>query len=155
MPEKKKKIPPSDLRIEKIGKAHKRKIRKFHADNKELKDFLVEDAFKNQEDGISNTFVWFYNPVNELMGYVTILTDAVRIHGTRLWESFTREGIPYKTLPALKIGRLCVDKRYERKGIGREMVLFVMEKYYALLMISAVASCLSMLRENQFISIRS
>jgi len=109
MPDYKKELQVKDLRIEVVSSGHKQYIECFESDNEELKDFLIEDALKNQEVGISTTYLWFYNPDNKLVAYVTILMDAIRVSGD-LRESFLGQGIGYKTLPALKVGRLCVDK---------------------------------------------
>ncbi len=120
-------ISPKDLRIEPIRDSHKNHLTGFETDNKELKDFLIDDALGNQEMGFSNTYLWFYNPENSLVAYVTILMDSIRLRG-KLRQFFRDEGVEYKTLPALKVGRLCVDKRYKRRGIGTNMMYFVMEK---------------------------
>lgn len=114
-------------RAEIISPEHEKYFESFESDNKELVDFLVQDALKNHELGISTTYLWFYNPDNRLAAYVTILMDAIRVSGY-LRESFFGQGIGYKTLPALKVGRLCVDKKYERMGIGTNITYFVMEK---------------------------
>src|SRR3989338_399633 len=132
------KIKPEDLRIEKIDRRHSTKINNFKSSNKELKDFLVEDALDNQEMAISTTYLWFYNPKNELCAYVTILADAIRIHGTRLGKSFVDQGVDYKTLPAIKIGRLCVDDRYTGKEIGTHTTYSVMKK---LISINEIVGC--------------
>ncbi len=106
-------IPQDDLKVEKLSEEHKNVLRMFKTDNLELKKFLVEDALRNQELSISNTYVWFYKPQdNELVGYITILADAIGINGTRLGDYFYEKGVPYKTLPAIKIGRLCVCNEY-------------------------------------------
>ncbi len=122
------KIRPEDLRIEKLSNRHTKIISNFQTSNKELKDFLIEDALDNQEMAISTTYLWFYNPKNELAAYVTLLADAIRIHGTRLGKAFVDQGVEYKTLPALKIGRLCVDNSYIGKGIGTQTTHFAMKR---------------------------
>lgn len=119
-----KNISPEDLRREQLSEKHKDIINHFETDETELKKFLIEDALNNQDLAISNTYLWFYNPKNELAGYMTLLSDAIRVHGTSLGQSFLDKGVAYKTLPALKIGRICVDKKYLRKGIGTQMVAF-------------------------------
>lgn len=125
---KKDKIDDSELRIEKLSSRQLDVIKNFETDTKELKDFLVDDALRNQEMGISTTYLWFYNPTNEIVAYTTVLADAIRVHG-KLRDSFISQGIQYKTLPAIKIGRLCVDKNYERKGIGTFTTIFVMKLF--------------------------
>lgn len=37
---------------------------------------------------------------------------------------FREKDIHYKSLPALKIGRLCVHDNFQRRGLGKLMVLF-------------------------------
>ncbi len=93
MTSEEKKINIKDLRVEIIEERHSEIIKNFNVDEKnpeevELKDFLIEDALKNQLMGISTTYLWFYNPNNTLIGYITVLTDAVRIHGTRDLQTF-------------------------------------------------------------------
>lgn len=121
-------IPYKDIRIEKINNHYSGIIKDFKTSNKELKDFLIEDALTNQEMNISTTYIWFYNPKNKLIAYVTILADAIRIHGTKLGKWFLDQGVQYKTLPAIKIGRLCVDEDYKGRGIGTKITFFVMKK---------------------------
>ncbi len=121
-------IPQDDLKVEKIAKKHKTILEAFKTDNIDLRKFIVEDALRNQELSIYNTYLWFYKPKDELVAYITILADAVGIHGTALSEYFQDKGIHYKTLPALKIGRVCVHKDYSGKGIGTHMIDFATVK---------------------------
>lgn len=113
-----------DLRREQLSEKHRDTLNSFETDEVELRKFLIEDALNNQDWAISDTYLWFYNLKNELAGYLTLLSDAIRVHGTILGQSFLDKGVAYKTLPALKIGRICVDKKYLRKGIGTQMVVF-------------------------------
>lgn len=98
-----------DLRIEIISPEHEKYFESFESDNKELVDFLVQDALKNHELGISTTYLWFYNPDNRLAAYVTILMDAIRVSGY-LRESFLGQGIGYKTLPVLKLAGFALTR---------------------------------------------
>lgn len=117
------KIPADYIRIEKLSPAHKEKINCFKSYEKELIDFLIEDALDNQEKKISTTYLWFLKNTNELIGYITLLTDKISLSPT-LKEEFKKKGVYYKSLPALKIGRLCVDDNFLRKGIGELMIQF-------------------------------
>ena len=131
-------IPYKELRIEKLDERHLGLLGKFETDVKDLKDFLVEDAYNNQQLGISTTYLWFYNPTNELVAYVTVLTDAIRVHGTQLGKMFVDMGVQYKTLPALKIGRMCVHEKYCGRGIGTYIIQYVM---HILLEINEKSGC--------------
>ena len=127
-----------DINIVPIGPEHKEILNTFETDVNELKDFLVEDALTNQEMCISKTYLWFHKPTNRLIAYLTLMSDSIRVQGTHLQSYFIEQGVPYKSLPALKIGRLCVTKKYERQGIGTQTTLFSMTKAFEL---NKIAAC--------------
>ncbi len=91
----------------------------FHSSDRDLELFLKEDALYHQKQNISITFLWFYK--KELVSYMSLLTDRITLHGN-LTSFFKNKGIYYTSLPALKIGRLCVDDRFQRRGLGTLMV---------------------------------
>ena len=99
-------IEADKLRIVKLNSKHSDILEKFETEIKELKDFLIEDSITSQNIAISNTYLLFYNPEDKLVAYLSLLTDAIRVHGTKLGKSFVDKGIEYKTLPAIKIGRM-------------------------------------------------
>lgn len=116
-------IPIDHIRIEKFSSAHNNLIKSFKSYEPELIKFLLEDALGNQNKKISTTYLWFHKSNNELIGYITILTDKISLNPT-LKNEFREKGINYKSLPAIKIGRLCVDDKFLKRGIGRLMIEF-------------------------------
>ena len=122
------KVKSEDIRTEKLEEKHAKLLDEFSTENKELKAFLVEDALKNQQLSISTTYLWFYKPTGELVAYISLLNDSLRIRETELEKLFVEKGILYKSLPALKIGRLCVDNRFTGRGIGTFLTKFAMIK---------------------------
>lgn len=112
-------IKPEEIRIEIIQKDHH--LDSFHSYEQELVDFLRDDALENQQQNLSVTFLWLYR--QQLVAYITLLTDKITLEGD-LREYFKEKGIHYQSLPALKIGRLCVDDRFRRRGLGRLMIQF-------------------------------
>ena len=122
MEEQQSKIRADEIKIEIINSKHK--VNSFQSYEKELVDFLEEDALENQKQRLSITFLWFYQ--NQLVSYITLLNDKVNLEGD-LKEFFKEKGIHYKSLPALKIGRICVDDRFLRRGLGRLMLLSVIQ----------------------------
>lgn len=117
------KITFENIRIAKIKDSHT--LNTFASYEKELVDFLFEDALDNQNKNLSITFLWFFQ--EQLAAYITLLTDKINLEGD-VRESFQNKGIYYRSLPALKIGRLCVDDRFLRKGIGKLMMGFAVDK---------------------------
>lgn len=116
-------ITSKDIRIERISSVHIEIIKSFKSYEKELIDFLNDDALDNQEKGISTTHLWFLKGTNYLIGYLTLLTDSLNLTSP-LKKEFREKGINYKSLPALKIGRVCVDDRFLKRGVGRLMIQF-------------------------------
>ena|SRR3989338_9031616 len=114
------KIPITEIRIERMNETHN--VSNFESYEQELVNFLKQDALKNQMSRISVTYLWFLK-TGELAGYITLLTDRIHLEES-LKESFRLKGILYKALPAVKIGRLCVDNNFLRRGIGTLMIDF-------------------------------
>ena len=115
------KIRLEELHIKIINPTHI--VSNFKSYEQELVDFLIEDALDNQQKKISTTYLWFYKQKNELVGYVTVLADAINLQG-ELKEYFRQAGIFYRSLPALKVGRLCVSDDYLGRGLGTLMIEF-------------------------------
>lgn len=125
-------ITPEEIRIERIQPGHN--LTGFQSYEQELVDFLLDDALANQNHHISVTYLWFLK-TGELIGYITLLNDRINLEGD-LKDVFRKKGILYHSLPALKIGRLCVDNRFLRRGIGTMLIDFsikvafhIFEKY--------------------------
>ncbi len=120
---------PEEIRIEKIGESHKEFIKNFVSYEPELMDFLKEDALNQQQRKISVTYLWFLRKTNELVAYITICPDCIKLKGINeeLSNRFRRKGINYKTLPALKIGRLCVQDKFLKIGVGTLLIQFAIK----------------------------
>ncbi len=129
------KINESDIKIKVLSEEDKQKIYTFKCYEQDLVDFLRDDAFNNQIKKISTTYLWYLE--NELIAYITILTDSINLNPL-LKTQFRREGIYYKSLPALKIGRLCVQDNYAKRGIGTKMIFFAIAKAIE---INKIAGC--------------
>ncbi len=97
-------------------------VSNFESYEQELVDFLQEDALDNQKKQISVTYLCFLR-TDELIGYVTLSDDRIKLEGG-LRQRFLGKGIPYRALPALKIGRLCVDNKFIRRGVGTLIMAF-------------------------------
>ena len=111
------KIKSNEIKMEIINEKHN--ISEFNSYEKELVQFLREDAINNQEQKLSLTFLWFLN--DKIVSYISLLNDKVNLEGD-LKDFFKDKGIHYKSLPALKIGRICVDDDFLRRGLGKLMI---------------------------------
>lgn len=113
------KIPSEEVKIEILNTTHN--LNAFSSYEQDLADFLQHDALENQKQLLSVTFLWFYK--GTLVSYVTLLNDRINLQGN-LKTIFRKKGVHYHSLPALKIGRLCVDDHFLRRGLGTRMVDF-------------------------------
>ena len=111
------KITVDQIQIEVINEDYD--VTRFRSYENDLAKFLVEDALDNQKQFLSLTFLWFFE--GRLVSYITILNDKINLKGD-LKDFFKQKGIHYGSLPALKIGRLCVDDRFVRRGLGKLMI---------------------------------
>lgn len=123
------KLMPVELRLEKISEIHKEIISSFKSYEPELVDFLLQDALNQQKRKISATYLWFKIDTNELVAYITLSLDCVKLKkiNEHLVQIFRKKGINYKSLPALKIGRICVNDKFLRRGVGSLMIQFAIE----------------------------
>jgi len=134
------KIKSEELRVEILNVVHRGAISSFYSYEGELRDFLVEDALNQQGRKISVTYLWFLRKTNELVAYITLSPDCVKVKNisSELSKSFRDKGINYKSLPSLKVGRLCVDNKFLRKGVGTLLIQFAVN---IALKISQQAGC--------------
>ena len=103
-------IPDSELSIVPLDKSHT--LFSFKCASSELNDFLKNDALADQNNMISRTGLCFWN--GELVGFVALVADTIEakavIDGLEHYE--------YRKYPGVKIARLAVDSKFERRGIG-------------------------------------
>lgn len=113
------------FKVKKLKENHK--LDEFKSYEKDLERFLIEDALDNQRENISLTFLFFKN--QKLVSYISLLNDRIDLN-KKLQKRFKKKNIHYKTLPALKIGRMCVHDRFLQQGLGKKMILFAIQKAY-------------------------
>jgi hypothetical protein len=65
------KIKPEDITFERLEPGHREIIKTFTCWQKDLVDFLVDDALANQGKGISVTYLFFLKSPRSLVGYVS------------------------------------------------------------------------------------
>lgn len=77
----------------------------------DMDDFLKNDALFQQEENFNVTYLVYCD--NNLVGFFSLLSDNIEIRN--IGDDFI---IPYETCPAVKIGRLAIDKKYSNQGFG-------------------------------------
>ncbi|WP_410509337.1 GNAT family N-acetyltransferase [Methanosarcina hadiensis] len=110
----------SELHTIPLNKTHN--LSSFSCLSRELNEFLKNDALNDQNNLISRTSLCFWN--SELVGFYTLIADTIEakavIDGLEHYE--------YRKYPGVKIARLAVDSRFERRGIGTYLLLAAIGK---------------------------
>jgi predicted GNAT family N-acyltransferase len=82
--------------------------------------FLKRDAIDAMQECTACTHLVYYKN-DVLVGYFSLINDIIQ--GDKIEERDGKPGYRYKTYPAMKIGRLATHKDWERKDIGRFMLM--------------------------------
>lgn len=114
----KKLIPNTELIILSLKENHN--LSSFECESSELNDFLKNDALIDQRNLVNRTSLCFWK--DELTGFFSLVADTIEtknvIDGIESYQ--------YRKYPAIKIARLAIDSRFEKRGIGTYLVKVIM-----------------------------
>lgn len=116
----------NDITIVLLSPSHKKIIRDFECQIKDLNDFIKDDALKQQEESVNSTYLWISKKSNRLLAYITLCTDSIHLAG-RKKEEMKKIGISYKSLSALKICRMAVHKDFIKQSLGTNLLAFAIK----------------------------
>ena len=103
----------------------------FDCGDDDLNDFIKNDALAQQKEKLNVTKLATYN--GKIIGFTSLLADALILRNRRNQKIKTdiknqlKINNKNKLLPAVKIGRLAIDKRYIGKGLGSEILLNIID----------------------------
>ena len=96
----------------------------FDSHIEEYNEFL-KIANKFYELNISKTFLLLHRKTDELLAYMTLSADSIKLTSEEK-ELHAIGTVPYASIPALKVGKLAVNKELtseaDRKGYGSFML---------------------------------
>lgn len=95
-------------------------------DENDINDFIRNDAYNQQNMGLSTTYLFYYG--DKVASFVTVLADSIKLSN----REKTRSELPYKEVSAIKIGRLGTDCEFAENGIGSKVIVFVKTLAYNL-----------------------
>ena len=108
--------------FEKLNENHN--LNDFECESEDLTNFLKKDALNQQNMNLNLTHLVICD--GNIVGYVSILTDAIKLK--ILEDKETKDKIRSKlnisesnVIPAIKIGRFAIDKKYAHKGLGKHV----------------------------------
>jgi len=93
----------------------------FYSGDKDLDESLKDDALRYGKQLIAKTFLVIYE--ERIVAFFSVMNDAIKLNQEETVQ--TKNLSRLHEYPALKIGRLAVDKTYQRKGFGKFAVDFV------------------------------
>jgi hypothetical protein len=107
----------------------------FDCDEKEITDFLLEDAKDYQREKMANTYL-FLEEDNSIAAYFCISNDCLVDKGedkgftNTIFNRFHRKiNLPnskrIRQYPAVKVGRLGVAKKFHKTGVAYDLMLFI------------------------------
>lgn len=100
----------------------------FDCGNEDLNDFIKNDALLHQNELIAVTYVYKLISSNKVVAFFSVHNDSVKTEyfdSKRKFNKF-RAIFPvqksYKSYPAVKLGRLGVDKSISGNGFGTTII---------------------------------
>jgi ribosomal protein S18 acetylase RimI-like enzyme len=107
------------FRFEPLGEQHDRTA--FHCGEEALDRYFQTQATQDIRRRVANCFVAVEVATGQLAAYYTLSASSVPL------VDLPREEIKrlprYPTLPALRIGRLAVDERFQGRGLGAALLM--------------------------------
>ena len=95
----------------------------FNSGQAELDQFLKQYAKQNQfKHYIGTSYVAVGEGV--VVGYLSISASSIRIDEI---SNIVTKKLPHYPLPILRLTRLAVDKRYQKHGIGKQLLTFALQ----------------------------
>lgn len=110
--------------IERLAPSHDRAS--FSSGTDTLDRYLRQLAGQDARKQLANCFVAVETASEQLAGFYTLSAASIAV--TDLPESIARRLPHYPNVPAVLIGRLAVDLRYRRPGLGEALLLDAVDR---------------------------
>ena len=94
----------------------------FDCGEEHLNEYLKKYAKKNSDNNISKTYLLIENEI--VIGYVSLA--AASLDFNELPKDY--EKLPKYPIPCLRIARLAIDKNYQGKHYGKELLAFALNQ---------------------------
>lgn len=101
-------------------------FKEFTSGDEDLDNFLLNDAKTALEDLSAVTYIFESN--NEIIAYCSLLNDKISKQDVSngIWKKIKKKfQATYSSYPAVKIGRLAVNKSVQGSGFGTKLLDFL------------------------------
>ena len=111
--------------VEPLGEHHNRAA--FRCSNYQITNYFRRHALTNLQIRMANAWVIRDRDTDLIVGFYTLSTASADF--SEMPEQFTAN-LPRYPIPVVLIGRMGVDRRYERQGFGRRLVIDALFRVY-------------------------
>jgi GNAT superfamily N-acetyltransferase len=108
-----------------LGKQHNRAA--FRCADHHITNYFRRHALVNMQSRIANVWVLHDPGADRVVGFYTLSTTSADF--STLPEQFTTN-LPRYPVPVVLLGRMGVDRRYERQGFGKWLVIDALMRVY-------------------------
>jgi hypothetical protein len=94
----------------------------FNCSIAEYNGYLVNDALRSMNDHIALTWLLTERATGKIAAYMSLIMDAIKLSFSE--KELHHLDYPFRTIPAMKVAKLAVDKYFleKYKGIGTFMI---------------------------------
>lgn len=103
-------------------------LKNFDCGETILNDYLIKYASQDLKRYLASVYICSLEDQKEIIGYYTLSSNRIDI--SELQENYVRRLPYYPYLPAILIGRLAIDLRYQKKKIGELLLMDALYKSY-------------------------
>jgi hypothetical protein len=82
----------------------------------EYNDYLANDALRSMHDHVALTWLLSERSTGKVAAYMSLIMDAIKLSFTE--KELHNLNYPFKTIPAMKIAKLAVDRSFSEKYEG-------------------------------------
>ena len=107
------------LDVEPLARHHDRAA--FSCDEPSLTDYLRKQARQDVERDLASCWVLCASGGSEIIGYYTLAATSVDV--SSLPSDLAKKSGRYRVVGAALLGRLAVDSRFARQGVGSHLLL--------------------------------
>lgn len=128
----------SDFALVLLTDSHK--IKSFDCEDEDLNEFLFEKAKDFKKQFLATTFL--IESESRTVAYYSVFHDSLNVEeedfaSKSTFKKFLKNLVSHpkrhlKSFPALKIGRLGIDKEFKNQGIGRKIVSNIINEAFDL-----------------------
>ena len=133
----------------------------FDCNDADLNDFLLNDAKLYQEQLLAVTYI--LESDDEIVGFFCVSNDRICQEDTTKWRK-VKDLVPHRkrrpSYPAVKIGRLAINRKYQKDGYGTKILNYI--KFFFLennktgcrfLLVDAYLQSVGFYTKNKFIEL--